>query len=575
MEEEEQGKRKNLLECHINNPVKPVQSPGVAWNSAKSRQASLGAWRFQTPSEKSYTLQLPAAWSGRIWGRHGCAFDAHGRGKCATGDCGGALFFNGIGGAPPATLAEITLGSDQDFYDVSLVDGYNLAISITPIKGTGKCTYAGCVNDLNMMCHVGLQDAIENMGNETSESMFSASIEEGDQECPSVSKPGKRKRSKDSAEKNLISMFDDVSSKLGSLMENVNTHLGKLIASESDDMTIKVMDALTQMEGLSSGQVLEAAEILMAEPHKLKVFYHGDGDDMSSSQLFTSDDMMKGFQKCPARRKKIRKDKENMDINKSNGSSSPMYPLSEIFNKSTASSLKPKPKLSFVNKSLNIQTSSSGAVRSIDMECINKNYDDTMDRQPLSNITNQKSQSISRSQKEKGKRKLLNAESTRNLFEEEFKSPLPERSDDYYDQLEHSIIGDSEYNEDGADDSNDEYCTEEPWGDIGDIDSDVESLPSSSKLPKKTRRSCEIPEDYATLGAPSVKCTQCNALMWKEEGVNKNVTKGTPIFSFCCKKGDVKLANALAIPPYLLQLYNDEVGGSWFSSGNIFPTVNL
>ncbi|KAK1352605.1 hypothetical protein POM88_053036 [Heracleum sosnowskyi] len=175
---------------------------------------------------------------------------------------------------------------------------------------------------------------------------------------------------------------------------------------------------------------------------------------MSSSQLFTSDDMMKGFQKCPTRRKKIRKDKENMDINKSNGSSSPMYPLSKIFNKSTASSLKPKPKLSFVNKSLNIQTSSSSAVRSIDMECINKNDDDTMDRQPLSNITNQKSQSISRSQKEKGKGKLLNAESTRNLFEEEFQSPLPERSDDYYDQLEHSIIGDSEYNEDGTDDSN-------------------------------------------------------------------------------------------------------------------------
>ncbi|KAK1388264.1 Thaumatin-like protein 1 [Heracleum sosnowskyi] len=86
---------------------------------------------------------------------HGCAFDAHGRGKCATGDCGGALFCNGIGGAPPATLAEITLGSDQDFYDVSLVDGYNLAISITPIKGTGKCTYAGCVSDLNMYCCTG------------------------------------------------------------------------------------------------------------------------------------------------------------------------------------------------------------------------------------------------------------------------------------------------------------------------------------------------------------------------------------------------------------------------------------
>ncbi|KAK1375539.1 hypothetical protein POM88_031732 [Heracleum sosnowskyi] len=37
--------------------------------------------------------------------------------------------------------------------------------------------------------------------------------EEGDQKWPSVSKPGKRKRSKDGAEKFLIAMFDDVSSK--------------------------------------------------------------------------------------------------------------------------------------------------------------------------------------------------------------------------------------------------------------------------------------------------------------------------------------------------------------------------
>ena len=118
-------------------------------------------------------------------------------------------------------------------------------------------------------------EAIENMGNETNDSMFSASTEEADY----VSKPSKRKRSKDSTEKILISMFDDVSSKLGSFMENIiDKHLGKLVASESDDMAAKVMEALRQMEGLSSGQVLLAAEILMAEPPKLKVFYHADAE---------------------------------------------------------------------------------------------------------------------------------------------------------------------------------------------------------------------------------------------------------------------------------------------------------
>ncbi|KAL8171864.1 hypothetical protein V2J09_023668 [Rumex salicifolius] len=113
---------------------------------------------FKLAPRKTHELQLPAGWSGRLWGRHGCSFDRSGRGKCATGDCGGSLYCNGLGGEPPATLAEITLGQEQDFYDVSLVDGYNLAISMTPFKGAGgKCAPAGCVSDLNHMCPAGLQ----------------------------------------------------------------------------------------------------------------------------------------------------------------------------------------------------------------------------------------------------------------------------------------------------------------------------------------------------------------------------------------------------------------------------------
>ena len=63
---------------------------------------------------------------------------------------------NGAGGVPPATLAEFTLGT-QDFYDVSLVDGYNIPIAIAPRKGSGKCTYAGCISDLNLNCPPSLQ----------------------------------------------------------------------------------------------------------------------------------------------------------------------------------------------------------------------------------------------------------------------------------------------------------------------------------------------------------------------------------------------------------------------------------
>jgi Thaumatin family len=74
----------------------------------------------------------PSGWSGRFWGRSGCSFDSSGRGSCSTGDCGsGEIECKGAGAAPPATLIEFTLdGSDnKDFYDVSLVDGYNLPVS--------------------------------------------------------------------------------------------------------------------------------------------------------------------------------------------------------------------------------------------------------------------------------------------------------------------------------------------------------------------------------------------------------------------------------------------------------------
>lgn len=48
-------------------------------------------------------------------------------GHCETGDCGG-LHCNGRGGAPPASLAEITVDAHKGlaFYDVSLVDGLQL-----------------------------------------------------------------------------------------------------------------------------------------------------------------------------------------------------------------------------------------------------------------------------------------------------------------------------------------------------------------------------------------------------------------------------------------------------------------
>lgn len=46
--------------------------------------------------------------------------------------------------------------------------------------------------------------------------------------------------------------------------------------------------------------------------------------------------------------------------------------------------------------------------------------------------------------------------------------------------------------------------------------------------------------------------------------MNKNVSKRPPIFSICCKKGEVKLPKALPTPDYLLKLYNDEYTSGLF-----------
>lgn len=109
---------------------------------------------FELPKGTSRSFQAPTGWSGRFWGRTGCDFDDSGHGSCATADCGsGQVECDGAGATPPATLAEFTLGSgSQDFYDVSLVDGYNLPMIVEGSGGSGSCSTTGCIIDLSRSC---------------------------------------------------------------------------------------------------------------------------------------------------------------------------------------------------------------------------------------------------------------------------------------------------------------------------------------------------------------------------------------------------------------------------------------
>ncbi|XP_038694441.1 osmotin-like protein [Tripterygium wilfordii] len=93
-------------------------------------------------------------WTGRIWARTCCNY-ADDHFSCATGDCGNRLECNGLGGVPPATLVQFTLhhgDTDLSSYGVSLVDGFNIPMTVTPHEGKGVCPVVGCKANLLDTC---------------------------------------------------------------------------------------------------------------------------------------------------------------------------------------------------------------------------------------------------------------------------------------------------------------------------------------------------------------------------------------------------------------------------------------
>ncbi|XP_074276495.1 thaumatin-like protein 1b [Silene latifolia] len=106
---------------------------------------------FELAQGASRTLTAQPSWSGRIWARSQCFMDG-GRFVCRSADCGsGQVACNGGGAIPPASLAEFTLNGhgNLDYYDVSLVDGFNLPVRISPRAG---CPSTACPVDVNRIC---------------------------------------------------------------------------------------------------------------------------------------------------------------------------------------------------------------------------------------------------------------------------------------------------------------------------------------------------------------------------------------------------------------------------------------
>ncbi|OEL25013.1 Pathogenesis-related protein 1A/1B [Dichanthelium oligosanthes] len=101
---------------------------------------------YQLDQGQTWTVDVPAGTSGRFWGRTGCSFNGDGNGHCDSADCAGALSCT-VSGQPPATLAEYTIvgGDNQDYYDISLVDGFNLPLDFSCSTGVNlHCGEPGC-----------------------------------------------------------------------------------------------------------------------------------------------------------------------------------------------------------------------------------------------------------------------------------------------------------------------------------------------------------------------------------------------------------------------------------------------
>ncbi|KEH40232.1 pathogenesis-related thaumatin family protein [Medicago truncatula] len=127
--------------------------PGILSNAGVPTLPTTG---FVLQTGETTTVAAPASWGGRFWGRTLCSQDTDGKFSCVTGDCGsGKVECSGNGATPPATLAEFTLDGSGglDFFDVSLVDGYNVPMLVAPQGGSGdNCTTTGCISDLNGAC---------------------------------------------------------------------------------------------------------------------------------------------------------------------------------------------------------------------------------------------------------------------------------------------------------------------------------------------------------------------------------------------------------------------------------------
>ncbi|XP_042477054.1 protein P21-like [Macadamia integrifolia] len=115
-----------------------------------------GGGKQLKPGE-TWVINVTNSTSGRIWGRTNCTFDASGNGSCETGGCNNKFDCKEDKAVSPVTLTEFSVNglSNLDFYDLSLLHGFNIPMEISPKNVS--CRAVKCAADIEGECPVELR----------------------------------------------------------------------------------------------------------------------------------------------------------------------------------------------------------------------------------------------------------------------------------------------------------------------------------------------------------------------------------------------------------------------------------
>lgn len=106
----------------------------VIWPGLFSQAGSASSGGFELHPQEQQVVNVTNDWDGRMFARQGCVFNST-MAACQVCNCGPDMACPGSN-QPPCSLGEWNMNgyANQTFFDMSLVDGFNVGISIHAVQ---------------------------------------------------------------------------------------------------------------------------------------------------------------------------------------------------------------------------------------------------------------------------------------------------------------------------------------------------------------------------------------------------------------------------------------------------------